>query len=94
MSFAGAVRVCLVGWQARPSDRPRSATLPPIAAGRFEPWAQRDRAPAEWTIVDLPPPTDARRHAADAGKGSTDGVTDRGDLAFVCRVERLRRVRG
>jgi hypothetical protein len=40
MSYAGAVRISVVGWQAPLSRRREPTELPPIVADRWATWAQ------------------------------------------------------
>ncbi len=94
MSFAGAVRMCLVGWQAPPwSPPPEGATLPPIANGRFAAWADGGRAAAGPTIAEVPPPTDARCRLPDGSIGRVALVREASGVTAVCQVATLQKVR-
>ena len=94
MSFAGAVRMGLVGWQAPPSSLTRAGTaLPPIARGGFAAWADDGRGAAGPTIADMPSATDTRCRLPDGSLGRVALVREVGGVTAVCQVSTLQKVR-
>jgi hypothetical protein len=94
MSFAGAVRIFVVAWQAPLSRRREPGELPPIVEGRWAAWAHKGQAPARATTVDIHSLTDASCRLPDGSIGRVAVVMDGGAWTVVCTVARLERVRG
>jgi hypothetical protein len=94
MSFAGAVRIYLVAWQAQPSRRPEPEALAPIVEDRWAAWANREQALARATTADIHSLTDVPCRLPDGTIGRVAVVVDGGRSTVVCHVARLERVRG
>jgi hypothetical protein len=94
MSFAGAVRICLVARQARPSRRREPEALAPIVEDRWAAWAQQEQALVRATTDDIHSLTDAPCRLPDGSIGRVAMVIEAGRPTVVCHVVRLERVRG